>query len=148
MTRPIPAVERVFRKIIRHENGCWEWFGSKTDGYGRIGVGSRRDGTLRQEYVHRVVYESFNGPIPAGLQIDHLCRNRACVRLAHLRAVSLTENVMAPGSLCVQKRNSDKTHCVRGHELSGANVKAQTVKGVVWRHCRTCIRASERKVAR
>jgi hypothetical protein len=63
---------------------------------------------------HRVAWEAEHGPIPEGLTIDHLCRNRRCVNVAHLRLLSNVENARMNG-------NWAKTHCVRGHEFTEDN---------------------------
>ena len=69
-------------------SGCWEWVGrTGKDGYGS--VGAARNSRL----AHRVSYEWWMGDIPDGLEIDHLCRNRACVRPDHLEPVTHMENV-------------------------------------------------------
>ena len=69
------AIERFARKHRRDESGCWIWTDTPTSaGYGVLGVGGGR-----QVLAHRFSYENFVGPIPEGLQIDHLCRVRACV---------------------------------------------------------------------
>ena len=63
--------------------GCWEWRGAgSANGYGSFRVGSRN------LCAHRVSYELLVGPIPAGLQIDHVCPNRRCVNPDHLEPVS------------------------------------------------------------
>jgi hypothetical protein len=67
---------------------CWTWVGTlnRKNGYGHI-----RDGAMKM--AHRVSYELFVGPIPEGATIDHLCRNRLCVKPQHLEAVSIEENI-------------------------------------------------------
>jgi hypothetical protein len=109
------------------ENDCWEWKGAKniTD-YGTITINNKA------LYVHRISYEISKGKIPTGLQIDHLCRNRKCVNPEHLEAVSLRENLNRG---IKHNQNSNKTHCVRGHELKGDNLY---VKPDGARRCRKC----------
>jgi len=92
MVRPqgLPVEERFWGKVQRCDaEECWPWLeGTTSDGYGRFGITS-------EEVVgaHRFAYELIVGPIPAGLTIDHLCRNILCCNPAHMETVTNSENV-------------------------------------------------------
>lgn len=76
--------------VERTSGGCWLWTGSlSADGYGVM----LRRGPGRSNYAHRFAYETFVGPVPEGLELDHLCRVRACVNVEHLEAVTHVENL-------------------------------------------------------
>src|SRR6266496_2265386 len=88
-------VTRFWAKVDRSggSRACWLWTGKTgRDGYGRIGLGGR--GALVRVRAHRFAYELLIGPIPDGLQIDHLCRVRHCVNPAHLEPVTQRENIL------------------------------------------------------
>jgi hypothetical protein len=95
MTRPykpanVTPQEWLFARVDTHlaPHRCWDWTGSLNgDGYGKTYV----DGTLL--LVHRFAYELLVGPIPEGMTLDHLCRNRACLRPSHLEPVTVAENL-------------------------------------------------------
>lgn len=87
-----PVLTRVLaRTRYVLDTGCLIYTGSlNAYGYGVVGLGGRDAGTA---LVHRVVYELLRGPIPAGLDLDHLCRRRACCNPFHLEPVGRLENV-------------------------------------------------------
>lgn len=74
-------------KNYREEKGCWLWQGTLRAGYGRVKIGGRL------QEAHRASYEHHVGPIPEGLVVDHLCRNRSCINPAHLEPVTEMENI-------------------------------------------------------
>jgi hypothetical protein len=118
---------------------CWLWTGAKThDGYGNIGVGK-----YKRFAAHRITYQMFRGPIPEGLQLDHLCRVRHCVNPFHLEAVTCRENILRGEGVCA--RHARRTHCKHGHELAGDNLRV-ALDGE--RICRTCHREGNRKLAK
>jgi hypothetical protein len=83
-----PMVERLARFYVVEANGCWRWTATLDRvGYGNIQVRRR---TMR---AHRASYEAHVGPIPKGLELDHLCRNKACVNPSHLEPVTHSENL-------------------------------------------------------
>lgn len=112
------------------ENGCHIWKGAKgSTGYGRY----------RGKPAHRYAYERVNRPVPAGLELDHRCRNRACVNLDHLEAVTHWENLhRSPYTLA--SIGSAKTHCPAGHEYDETNTYRRRGK----RYCRICLAQSSK----
>ena len=125
----ISAITRFLTHIkLSKDNTCWEWTSSKTPkGYGLIEFNGK------MIYTHRFIYEYLHGPIPAELEIDHLCSNRACANPKHLEAVLHTENIRRGNSGII---NRQKTHCPQGHEYSLANTYHNPNGG---RDCRICI---------
>lgn len=113
---------------------CWLWGGPVIpSGYGYIGL------NYRHVYVHRLVYEEAHGPIPDGMQIDHVkewgCEHRNCVNPAHLQPVTIQENQLRSDSF--SGINGRKTHCIRDHEFTPENT-ITTPARPNRRNCRTC----------
>ncbi len=120
------------RSLLNAVTGCVDWTGSMTEkGYGIVEWDGR---TWR---AHRVAYVLENGPIPEGMQLDHLCRNRRCINPTHLEVVTSRENTLR--GMGPSAQNAMKTHCNRGHILDGDNLYLWNRKGrEPTRHCRTC----------
>ena len=90
MKHDFSVTERLLAKVVLDDKtGCWNWQGTITPagtGYGNLQVAGRA------QRAHRIAYEIFVGPIPEGLQLDHLCRNKRCVNPGHLEPVTAAEN--------------------------------------------------------
>lgn len=105
---------------------CWIWTGTcNNKGYGRFVI---RKGECA--VPHRYIYECLHGLIPEGLQIDHLCRDRACVNPQHLELVTGKENVGRGWAF-----RGRKSRCIRNHPLSGRNLYIGTGNRHVCRIC-------------
>lgn len=125
-----PLIDRFMAKVYPCPmSGCWLWGGFlDRDGYGQY---TAVQGTTAR--AHRVAYELLVGAIPAGLELDHLCRNRACVNPEHMRVATRRENTIADGAVSPTALNARKAECPKcGGEYT---VK----KG--GRECRPCKRA-------
>lgn len=120
---------------------CWPWRGNinAATGYGQCSFGSK--GSEERWRAHRLAFELFSGPIPAGLVVMHSCDNRACVNPAHLSLGTVADNNadmmrkgrhVAPSSLL--------TSCRRGHEFVPGSFRTDR-NGV--RHCHECRRIWE-----
>lgn len=131
------AHEKRFWSHVEKTLTCWLWLGAKTrGGYGSCGDPWNPGKTM---LAHRRSWRAVNGPVPGGLQLDHICRVRNCVRPEHLDLVTGWENTLRGNNHVAA--NARKTHCLRGHALSGPNLRV-TPAGRV---CRACSNGSNRR---
>lgn len=132
-----PEMLAKFWMKVKANGGCWEWQNALTNGYGTFAP--KRFAILP---AHRVAYELIVGPIPEGLELDHLCKNPRCVNPNHLEPVTHAENCRRGDGF--GGRNFRKTHCKNGHPLDGPNLYLTTTGK---RQCRAC-RAEQAKAFR
>lgn len=134
----LAPIDRFMAKVEKTE-ACWLWVGCvHPGGYGKFFVRKVQSRTILV-YAHRWSYEHFIGPIPDGLEVDHLCRVRHCVNPDHLEPVTKAENVArVPKSAYGNRRGCFEVVCKRGHPRSEDNLTPD-------RHCRICARRFKQK---
>jgi hypothetical protein len=115
------------------ENGCMLWTASLgSDGYGLFGL--KKGSKWHRIGSHRAAYEHFIGPIPEGLELDHICRNRRCVNPSHLEPVTHRENIFR--GVGIAPAYAARTHCKNGHLYDAANTKWRNKSRV----CLACVK--------
>lgn len=133
MTRQLSSAQlRVFVSSIEKpagDDGCWFWLGATNcDGYGVVGPGVM---------THRLAYELMVGDIPEGLELDHLCRNRACANPHHLEPVCHAENLRRSRD---NQQRPYQRYCRNGHALTTDNVRMWSNGTHRREHCYACHR--------
>lgn len=144
MPKSRPLEERFWEKVEKQtERGtfwdgtpcspCWLWTGCVQDGYGRFNPGKG----LRVFRAHTYAYIQAKGPIPEGLELDHLCRNRNCCNPDHLEAVTRQVNFIRGSNPTAQRTRANV--CKNGHEMTPENTYARKGGGGrEGRRCRQC----------
>ena len=137
MKPPSSLPQRIQAKVAV-DSSCWQWKACILDtGYGQV----RADGKSR--LAHRVIYEALIGPIPSGLTIDHLCRNRSCVNPEHMEIVTQRTNTLR--GVGASARNAIKSHCIHGHPFEAENLRIRPDGS---RECRECANERNRRYRR
>jgi hypothetical protein len=134
---------RFWAKTAVQPRGCIDWIGVHNgSGYGQFFSGRTTEaGKKRMDYAHRWLYEQVVGPIPSGMELDHLCRRPCCVNPFHVEVVTPRINKLRGNG--VAARNAAVTHCPQGHAYDEQNTY-RSKKGS--RICRRCAR--EKQAAR
>lgn len=144
---PQSVIDKILGRVELQSDGCWRWPGAiDSTGYGRISwsLGNRR---MIYRPVHRVLYIALRGPIPAGLDLDHLCHDpkscapqpasecphRRCCNPDHLDPVSRQANLLRGGTVVADRRAI--THCPNGHPYTDANTLTSSSNQ---RQCKEC----------
>ena len=148
--RRASAADRLLARIAQVQRvesftPCWEWLGRlDANGYARVRINGVPD------YAHRHTYRLWRGEIPAGMEIDHLCRNRGCCNPDHLEAVTHRENLRRspihpffnPEMRYTHRPRPPRTHCCNGHPQTPENL--YTLKDGKQR-CAVCAREHSRR---
>lgn len=120
----------ILHVVINPASSCWEWQGSKRQGYGHTIIGSRKDGTRKSVSAHRLSYEIFKGEIPKGYEVCHKCDNPCCINPEHLFVGTRQDNV--------DDRERKHRNIVKvGEEQPCAKLTKKIVKEARWeRYCK------------
>lgn len=154
MAKPkLTFIDRFLQYVHPEPNtGCWLWAGTWSDSeYGHFWINDGKGG--RPHGAHRVAYELFRGPIPEGLELDHLCRVHCCVNPWHLEPVTQQENLRRglgtlPAISAHTQAAQARTHCRSGHPYTSENTRCTHDGKRQRRICRQCSRIREQRYKR
>jgi hypothetical protein len=121
--QPITRIEQFAQRFKVLDNGCWEWQGKRSKGYGRFSVAGR------DRSAHRIMWELVGRPVDFDKELDHLCRNPPCINPAHLEQVTALENAI---------RKNRNPLCRRGHVWADNEVPYNVGGGKIRRRCNAC----------
>lgn len=131
---PPRVVARLLANVEQAGDCLVSNYSTGSHGYSQIGW--TEAGRTHMRLGHRVAWEAHHGAIPAGLTVDHICRNRRCINVDHLRLLPNQENARNNGM-------ARRTHCPAGHPYDDTNTYVRPATG--HRKCRAC--STERRAA-
>jgi hypothetical protein len=149
MSKPDKSVDERFWAKVEEPfdaiNDCWVWKAARSQkGYGQFRIGPRGAGSNRNILAHVWAYEFFNGPVPKGNELHHICETKSCVNPSHLEPLTRAEHMRRSPNwrASMGARGRAKTHCRHGHPLSGNNLY---LDGRGRRNCRECHKLNARR---
>lgn len=128
------------RHVILMANGCWIYDSARPGHYARVNIGG---GQSRP--AHAVTWEHYNGPVPDGLELDHLCREPRCINPLHVEPVPHRVNVLRGESPLIVLHREQR--CAKGHPASESYRRRDTGRVVFCRTCRNERRRAARQAA-
>lgn len=114
---------------IKDKDDCWSWLGWHANGYGKFDLVT--NGRRHHQYAHILLWEILNGPVPAGLEIDHECQHKWCINPYHHRLLTHMENSL---------HWKLPTHCKYNHEYLVVGYYTRNRRGASERRCKECVR--------
>lgn len=116
---------RLMSHVSIEPSGCWEWQGSTRNGYGRMTIGSRKDGSRKTVSTHRIAYWLHYGEIPDGMEVCHKCDNPRCVNPYHLFIGTRQDNID-------DRERKGRNITFTGEEQPRAKLTKKEVKDARW----------------
>jgi hypothetical protein len=134
------SMDQIWDRIVLIDSGCMQFTGTglTTHGYASVGYDNK------SWEAHRLLWRYLFGPLNKELQLDHLCRNRWCVNIAHLEPVTRRENIIR--GISPAGMHFRAIHCPQGHLYTADNT-AMT-NGGKSRRCKTCHKLKYKRVGK
>ncbi len=134
------ALIKVSTEHFHDGTPCWDWQGSTgTGGYGQFTLSAKAREVRQRIAPYKFIWEHFNGPMPEGLEPDHMCNRRPCCNPEHIEPVTHAENRRKRPNVDYRCTKVRGTRCPKGHQYTAENMYTSP-KGAIY--CRACNRAA------